>query len=105
MHTQLIYLSVHWSYDDESSADEKRVSEKKHNKAAKTKKKVHFADDVVDPTGYSDEFKRQHGIVTSRSSSSNKQQKSKTRSMPANRMALYNGILRDRVGQRLAYSY
>ena len=27
------------------------------------------------------------------------------RPMPANRVALYNGILRDRVAQRLAYSY
>lgn len=79
--------------------------QKKTKTTTKKKKKVHFAEDVVDPTGYSDEFKRQRGIVLSKSSSSNEQQKPKVRSMPANRMALYNGILRDRVGHRLAYSY
>ena len=79
------------------------------------KKRVHFAEDVVDPRGDGEEFRRQHSsaIVASNSCSSpvTKLKKRggdtmrKNRGMPANRAALYNGILRDRVVQRLAYSY
>ncbi|KAI6681663.1 hypothetical protein NL676_035544 [Syzygium grande] len=77
------------------------------------KKRVHFAEDVVDPSGYSAEFRRQHGIATSSPPPSpppsptkfKKNASSKVRGMPANRMALYNGILRDRVVHRLACSY
>ncbi|KAF8034590.1 hypothetical protein BT93_C0791 [Corymbia citriodora subsp. variegata] len=89
-------------------SDEKRRVKNK-------KKRVHFAADVVDPSGYSEEFRRQNRIATgpappspSPSPNSNKFKKNasgvKARGMPANRMALYNGILRDRV-HRLAYSY
>lgn len=111
-----------------ASTDGKRRSEKKKKKK---KKRVHFAEDVVDPVGYSEEFKRKHGmIISSRthnvsiehdssisssptstaSSASNtsptfKKISDRVSRMPANRMALYNGILRDRVVHRLACSY
>ncbi|XAR66894.1 hypothetical protein NMG60_11013267 [Bertholletia excelsa] len=70
----------------------------------KKKKRVHFAEDVVDPTGNGEEFRRQHRSVCT--SSSPEPQRKELRGMPANRVALYNGILRDRlVHRRLAYSY
>ncbi|KAF9662903.1 hypothetical protein SADUNF_Sadunf18G0102800 [Salix dunnii] len=77
------------------------------------KKRVHFAEDVVDPRGDGEEFRKQHEAVfltqnsssSSSSSSSTEFKKSgQQRRMPANRAALYNGILRDRGVQRLAYS-
>ncbi|XP_057967480.1 uncharacterized protein LOC131157388 [Malania oleifera] len=83
----------------------------------KKKKKVHFAEDVVDPSGDSEEFRKRHILSTgfsspssssSSSSSSNELRKSrnaKIRGMPANRAALYNGILRDRGVHRLAFAY
>lgn len=97
-------------------ADGKKRSDKKKEKK---KKRVHFAEDVVDPIGYSEEFKRQHGIrisnrgnnqqptasSTSNSSSKFKRTGGKVGGMPANRMALYSGIIRDRVVHRLACSY
>ena len=74
---------------------------------------MHFAEDVVDSCKDGEEFRRQHCVSRNplRSNSESKVQKgcsnggAEIRGMPANRVALYNGILRDRVAQRLAYSY
>ncbi|KAI4379471.1 hypothetical protein MLD38_005765 [Melastoma candidum] len=76
------------------------------NKSKKKKKKrVRFAKDVVDPGMVAnsssmpedDEGGSGGDIATSSGD--------KVRGIQANRMALYNGILRDRVHQRMAYSY
>ncbi|XP_042518315.1 uncharacterized protein LOC122092070 [Macadamia integrifolia] len=76
-------------------------------KREKKKKRVHFAADVVDPMGNSEEFRREH---TKKSMMSNRICRSQSyrvqQQMPSNRMALYNGILRDRVQpQRMGCSY
>ncbi|OMO81174.1 hypothetical protein CCACVL1_12573 [Corchorus capsularis] len=86
--------------------------EKKRDK--KKKKKVHFAEDVRDPRTDGEEFRRQLRVrmkinsassATSSSSAAAALNSSpKFKKMPGNRAALYNGILRDRVVQRLAYS-
>ncbi|XP_015944940.1 uncharacterized protein LOC107470072 [Arachis duranensis] len=86
-----------------SSAGKKSVKKKK--------KRVHFAEDVMDSCGDGEEFRRR--IRSNYESESESESKVETcgngerrrrRGMPENRVALYNGILRDRVAQRLAYS-
>ncbi|XWS27008.1 hypothetical protein CRYUN_Cryun26dG0079100 [Craigia yunnanensis] len=92
------------------------ISSEGKKREKKKKKKVHFAEDVMDPRGDGEEFRRQVKnpvrIGSNNSpaalNSSPKFKKiggGKDRGMPANRVALYNGILKDRVVQRLAYSY
>ncbi|KAG6769349.1 hypothetical protein POTOM_024980 [Populus tomentosa] len=68
-------------------------------------------EDVVDPRGDGQEFRRQHEAIflsqnscsSSSSTSTEFKKNGQQRRMPANRAALYNGILRDRGVQRLAY--
>ncbi|XP_057484774.1 uncharacterized protein LOC130771212 [Actinidia eriantha] len=82
-------------------------------KREKKKKRVQFAEDVVDPVGNSDDFRKQHSScnknidhLPSNSSSKPRERRGGVRDMPANRVALYNGMLRDRLVHRhLAYSY
>ncbi|KZV49459.1 hypothetical protein F511_28782 [Dorcoceras hygrometricum] len=82
----------------------------KHEKGKKRKKRVHFAEDVVDPTGNSEDYRKlrsnssKNNITWEADNINNKYAKSKAPllkkgggEMPANRVALYNGILRDRV--------
>ncbi|XVE54428.1 hypothetical protein DITRI_Ditri03aG0080600 [Diplodiscus trichospermus] len=80
----------------------------------KKKKKVHFAKDVMDPRRDGEQFRRRARnpvrigsddppAVLNSSPELKKIGGCIDRGMPANRVALYNGILRDRV-QRLAYS-
>ncbi|KAM7508188.1 hypothetical protein LguiA_018641 [Lonicera macranthoides] len=71
------------------------------------KKRVHFANDVVDPSGNSEEFRRLkcNNFDQRKASSAFKTGGRKVRELPANRMALYNGILKDRVLHRVGYSY
>lgn len=74
-------------------------------KREKKKKRVQFAEDVVDPVGNSEEFRRrQRNRGGSSSSNNNDNNNNKGRELQANRMALYNGILQNRVLQRTAYS-
>ena len=80
-------------------------------KREKKKKKVQFAEDVVDPVGNSEDFRKQHSNCNRNvddlpSNLSSKPRERGGGDMPANRVALYNGMLRDRlVHRRLAYSY
>ncbi|KAK3002896.1 hypothetical protein RJ639_019955 [Escallonia herrerae] len=74
-------------------------------KREKKKKKVHFAQDVVDTRGSSEEFRRRMRSSDETSLHSSLKNGRKIRDMPANRMALYNGMLKDRVLHRVAYSY
>ncbi|EYU23013.1 hypothetical protein ABFS82_11G044900 [Erythranthe guttata] len=89
------------------SSDEKMKKEKKNKKK---KKRVHFAEDVVDPVGNSDEYRKLHSNkYLNLNLNLNKlpllKKNGKIEEMPANRMALYNGILRDRRSlHRVAYS-
>lgn len=80
----------------------------------KKSKKVHFAEDVVDPRGDGEEFRRRLknrastiiGLNSPSSLNSTPKFKKigglKDRGMPENRVALYRGILRDRGLQRMA---
>ncbi|CAL0330500.1 unnamed protein product [Lupinus luteus] len=85
-------------------------SDERKREKNKKKKKVQFAKDVVDSCKDGEEFRRQHNFLKSKSelkvqkNCSNNGGTDKSR-MPANRAALYNGILRDRGSQRLAYSF
>ena len=91
------------------------LAESKKREKKKKKKRVHFADDVIDSGKNGEEFRRQQLIAMSSvhltqqnpktRKAGNENGGSEMRGMPANRVALYNGILRDRVAQRLAYSY
>ncbi|KAK1403537.1 Outward-rectifying potassium channel 4-like protein [Heracleum sosnowskyi] len=77
-------------------------------KRGKKKKKVQFAEDVVEPSGNGEEFRKRHANqhnYKKNTSSSRSSDYKVAREMAANRMALYNGILRDRVVNRTAYSY
>ncbi|KAI4377338.1 hypothetical protein MLD38_014983 [Melastoma candidum] len=98
-----------------------RSRREKHRR--KKNKRVRFADGVMvmDPAEHgSNGFERRRGIITNktdRNSCSRPNSSSATtaaaatsegkvnRGMPANRKALYDGILRDRLIQRVAYSY
>ncbi|XP_057768086.1 uncharacterized protein LOC130988292 [Salvia miltiorrhiza] len=74
-------------------------------KKRKKKKKVHFAEDVVDPIGNSEEYRKSHKANLNKYSNSTTLNKGrKIQEMPANRLALYNGMLRDRVLHKVAYA-
>ncbi|KAG4197305.1 hypothetical protein CXB51_013451 [Gossypium anomalum] len=88
------------------------ISSEGKKREEKKKKKVHFAEDVVDPRKDGEEFRKQlkNRVRINNSAALNSSTKfkkfggGKDRGMPANRVALYTGILRDRGVQRLAYS-
>ncbi|KAL5697989.1 hypothetical protein ACHQM5_029080 [Ranunculus cassubicifolius] len=70
----------------------------------KKKKRVHFAEDVIDPSGNSEEFRKECRRKSMRLNQDCRSEKRKERSIPENQRALYNGILRDRV-RRTTCSY
>ncbi|KAI3920355.1 hypothetical protein MKX01_000694 [Papaver californicum] len=78
-------------------SEEKKIEKKK-------KKKVRFAEDVINPVGNSKDFRRYHKkssssllILTKKTDQdSSRSQQGEGRGIPYNRIALYDGILRDR---------
>ncbi|XP_010479768.1 PREDICTED: uncharacterized protein LOC104758576 [Camelina sativa] len=82
---------------------------KKQRKQRKRKKKVKFAENVREPKGNGEEYRKkmeQHlkRIVPEQMIEPEKTVSVCRNDMPANRMALYNGILRDRA-HRVQCSY
>ncbi|KAL8209369.1 hypothetical protein R6Q57_006101 [Mikania cordata] len=78
-------------------------------KRVKKKKKVRFAEDVMEPRGSGDEFRKRHRSknpykLRTGSSLRKDQEAKRIVSMPVNRIVLYTGILRNRDGQRFAHS-
>ncbi|MCD7447305.1 hypothetical protein HAX54_027167 [Datura stramonium] len=75
---------------------------KNKDRARKKKKRVHFAADVKSWSGNGEEYRRKHmrKFTETRINSCGKE----IVGMPGNRVALYTGILKDRV-QRMGFSY
>nr|XP_043625284.1 uncharacterized protein LOC122596725 [Erigeron canadensis] len=80
-------------------------------KRGKKNKKVHFAEDVMEPSGNGEEFRKrlQSKIIVQKRTFSSKlkeergEKKIKNHeAIPANRMALYSGIIRDRGVHRMS---
>lgn len=67
------------------------VDEKKGERRKKKKKRVHFADDVIKAVAENEKLTSEGNLTREL-----KSKKCQVRKMPANRMALYKGILRDR---------
>ena len=71
----------------------------KKKKKKKKKKKVRFAEDVKEPKGNGEEYRREHD---ERLAMAERRRRTRTSSsccrneIPANRVALYNGILKQR---------
>ncbi|XP_076906257.1 uncharacterized protein LOC143562307 [Bidens hawaiensis] len=85
------------------------ISNSEGKKREKKNKKVHFAEDVMEPSGNGEEFRRRLQSKNRSFSSTSKDEGSKKKlvrdykGIPANRMALYSGILRDRGVHRATY--
>ncbi|KAJ0242275.1 hypothetical protein HA466_0207590 [Hirschfeldia incana] len=83
--------------------------ETKKQRKKKNKKKVKFAENVKEPKGNGEEYRRKRESLLRRNIPEPVIKPDKTGSvcrndMPANRIALYNGILRDR-DHRIQCSY
>ncbi|KAK1417246.1 hypothetical protein QVD17_26371 [Tagetes erecta] len=82
-------------------------------KREKKNKKVHFAEDVMEPSGNGEEFRKRlqsKNLGQKRTFSSTLKEEGgkkkivgKYEGIPANRLALYSGIIRDRGVHRVSY--
>ncbi|XP_042489411.1 uncharacterized protein LOC122069461 [Macadamia integrifolia] len=97
---------------DQNSESSRRIlrscisSDGKKRDKSKKKKRVHFAADVVDPIRNGEEFRKEQSKKSMTSNRICRSQSYRVQEMSSNRMALYNGILRDRVQQqRMGCSY
>ncbi|KAI7728585.1 hypothetical protein M8C21_001103 [Ambrosia artemisiifolia] len=79
-------------------------------KREKKNKKVHFAEDVMEPSGNGEEFRRRfqskslgHNRTSLKDEGGQKKTVRNYEGLPANRLALYSGILRDRSLHRVSY--
>ncbi|XP_041001778.1 uncharacterized protein LOC121247505 [Juglans microcarpa x Juglans regia] len=77
-------------------SDEKRRDKKK-------KKKVQFAENAKDPSGNGEEYRKEH-MKRSEVDMGCRSELRRMSGMPENRVALYNGILKERV-QKMQCSY
>ncbi|XP_027333111.1 uncharacterized protein LOC113847969 [Abrus precatorius] len=107
-----LHLPVHEIHSSPTPILRSCLSSDGKKRENKKKKRVHFAEDVVESCRDGEELRKRRGVSEDsfKSKSESKVERNyngetKIRGMPANRVALYNGILRDRVAQRLAYSY
>jgi len=86
--------------------DKKR--EKNKNKNKKKGKKVRFAEDVKEPRGNGEEYRKEHDEKMAMAERRRRTTSTTTRSCknqtPANQLALYNGILKQR-SQRIQCSF
>ncbi|CAH8355121.1 unnamed protein product [Eruca vesicaria subsp. sativa] len=105
-----LFLAISRQFSNNQTSDQQIIrsclsSEVK--KKLRKKKKVKFSEDVKEPKGNGEEYrKREHlrRIVPEQGTKLEKTSSVCKNDMPANRMALYNGILRDR-DHRLQCSY
>ncbi|KAA0044441.1 hypothetical protein E5676_scaffold655G001740 [Cucumis melo var. makuwa] len=85
-----------------SNHHHKMINEKKKQKK---KKKVRFAEDVKEPKGNGEEYRREHDEKIGLMEETRRGRRISCRNdIPANRIALYNGILKDR-SQRIQCSF
>lgn len=77
---------------------------KRERKIKRKKKRVQFADNVMEGREMSEEVREKQGKQNRVVSSNCRHETSKNRGIPANRIALYNGILRDKV-HKMGCSY
>ncbi|CAH8391212.1 unnamed protein product [Eruca vesicaria subsp. sativa] len=78
--------------------------EKKKQRKKKTKKKVKFAENVKEPKGNGEEYRKKRESLREPMIKPDKTGSVCRNDMPPNRIALYNGILRDK-NHRVQCSY